>query len=479
MNNLPALVTLVGYALGLVAISVWATRKAKTEESFFLGERNLGPWVAGLAYAASSSSAWVLLGFSGFVYSVGPSALWMVPGILVGYAVVWLYAGPILQRSSRSEGHVTLSDFLSAGTSSRMAGCIRIAASIMIVFCFSYYIASQFQGAGVAFDGIFDTGLTTGVLLGAGIILIYTFLGGFLAVSLIDTLQGLLIGAVAIILPVVGLFYAGGIDGVSEAMATMPPVYSQPFGSAQGMAALGFVVGLSATGFGALGQPHLIAWIMAARDRKARVRGAGVAIVWAALVYTGMAVLGLAGRVIFGADAPAEGVFFEIANLALPTVLAGVIVAATLSAIMSTVDSQLLVAGAAISHDLRLGKLSGGREVLVSRLAVAGVCLAAVFVTLELPSTIFERTLFAWTALGASFGPTVVMRAAGYRAAGGAVLLSLLTGFAASVALEFVLPSGPGAVWARTVPWALAFLPLVLSAALQSSAGPARSSGKS
>jgi Na+/proline symporter len=97
MNNLPALVTLVGYALGLVAISVWATRKAKTEESFFLGERNLGPWVAGLAYAASSSSAWVLLGFSGFVYSVGPSALWMVPGILVGYAVVWLYAGPILQ----------------------------------------------------------------------------------------------------------------------------------------------------------------------------------------------------------------------------------------------------------------------------------------------------------------------------------------------------------------------------------------------
>lgn len=472
MDNLPALLTLVAYSLGLVGISLWATRQAKTEEDFFLGERNLGPWVAGLAYAASSSSAWVLLGFSGFVYSVGPSALWMVPGILVGYAVVWLYAGPVLQRASRSKGHVTLSDFLSEDASETMAGWIRIAASIMIVFCFSYYIASQFQGAGVAFDGIFDTGLSTGVLLGAGIILAYTFLGGFLAVSLIDTLQGVLIGVVAIVLPVVGFLHAGGLSGIQEAMAAMPPGYSNPFGTATGMAALGFVVGLTATGFGALGQPHLIAWIMAARDKQARVRGAGVAIVWAALVYAGMAVLGLAGRAIFGADAPAEGVFFEIADMALPTVLAGIIVAATLSAIMSTVDSQLLVAGAAISHDLRLGKLSGGREVLVSRLAVAFVCLAAVIVTLKLPSTIFERTLFAWTALGASFGPTVVVRAAGLRPAGAAVLASLLVGFAASVAYEFFLASGPGAVWARTVPWALAFVPLGIAAVLQKPAGP-------
>ena len=460
MENFPALITLLVYSAGLIGISLWVTRRAKTEESFFLGERDLGPWVAGLAYAASSSSAWVLLGFSGFVYVAGPSALWMVPGILIGYAVVWLWAGPVLQKASRDKGHLTLSDFLAEGAGRVQARWIKAAASIMIVFCFSYYIASQFQGAGVAFDGIFDTGLTTGVLLGAGIILAYTFLGGFLAVSLIDTIQGILIGVVAIILPIVGFLHAGGIEGISGALDAMPASYTAPFGSAVGWAALGLVVGLTATGFGALGQPHLISWIMAARDSKARVRGAGVAIVWAALVYTGMAVLGLSARSIFGADAPAEGVFFEIANTALPSVLAGVIVAATLSAIMSTVDSQLLVAGAAISHDLGLGKALSGKEVLVSRLAVAFVCLAAVIVTLKMPSTIFERTLFAWTALGASFGPTVVARAAGVRPAGAGVLASLLAGFLASVAYEFFLPSGPGSVWARTVPWALAFMAL-------------------
>jgi sodium/proline symporter len=462
MENLPALITLIAYSAGLIGISLWVTRRAKTEESYFLGERNLGPWVAGLAYAASSSSAWVLLGFSGFVYTVGPSALWMVPGILVGYAVVWLWAGPVLQKASREKGHVTLSDFLAEGAAGPIARMIRVAASIMIVFCFSYYIASQFQGAGVAFDGIFGTGLTFGVLLGAGIILAYTLLGGFLAVSLIDTIQGLLIGAVAIILPAVGFMHAGGIHGISEALDAMPSTYTGPFGVAVGWAALGFVVGSTATGFGSLGQPHLISWIMAARDTKARVRGAGVAIVWAALVYTGMAILGLAARSIFGANAPAEGVFFEIASTALPSVMSGVVVAATLSAIMSTVDSQLLVAGAAISHDLGLGKVFRGRDVLISRLAVAFVCLAAVFVTLQLPATIFERTLFGWTALGASFGPTVVARAAGFHPSGRAVLASLLSGFLSSIAYEFILPSGPGAVWARIVPWALAFVALAL-----------------
>ncbi|KCZ53352.1 hypothetical protein HY29_03785 [Hyphomonas beringensis] len=458
MGNLPALITLIVYSAGLIGLSLWVTSRARTEEGFFLGERNLGPWVAGLAYAASSSSAWVLLGFSGFVYQVGLSALWMVPGILLGYAVVWLWAGPLLQKTSREHGHVTLSDFLTQGADPHVARLIRIAASLMIVFCYSYYIASQFQGAGIAFDGVFGTGLQSGILLGAGIILAYTLLGGFLAVSLIDTIQGLLIGAVAIVVPAVGLLHAGGIEGVSIALNIAPSEFRAPFGTAVGWTALGFVIGSMATGFGALGQPHLISWIMAARDRKARVRGAGIAIVWAGLVYSGMAVLGLSARSIFGSDAPAEGVFFEIASTALPAILAGVVVAATLSAIMSTVDSQLLVAGAAISHDLGVAKIFPGKEVIVSRMAVAFVCLAAVVVTLRLPSTIFERTLFAWTALGASFGPAVIARAAGVRLSGIAVLASLLAGFGASAAYEFLLPSGPGAVWARTVPWALAFI---------------------
>ncbi len=323
----------------------------------------------------------------------------------------------------------------------------------MIAFCFSYYVAAQFQGAGIAFDGLFGTGLATGVIIGAAVIVAYTFLGGFLAVSLTDTIQGLLIAFVAVLLPTVAYLAAGGIEGIASALADTGPAYVTGFGGRTGWIATGFVVGLTATGFGALGQPHLIAWIMAARDKKARVTGAGIAIGWGALVYSGMAILGLSARAIFGDSAPAEGVFFELADTLLPTVLGGVIAAATLSAIMSTVDSQLLVAGAAVSHDLGLKRAFGGREVLVSRIAILVLSVIAVALTLVLPATIFERTLFAWTALGAAFGPTVIMRALGNSPSGKAVLASVLAGFAASLLFEFVLDAGPGDIWFRTLPW--------------------------
>lgn len=474
MNNLPALATLIFYGVVLFGIGFWASRRTQSSEGFLLGGRNLGPWVAGLAYAASSSSAWVLLGFSGFVYAAGPSAVWMVPGILIGYAVVWLWAGPVLQEASREKGHLTLTDFMSESAGPVTARAIQVSASLIIAFAFSYYVASQFQGAGVAFDGLFHIGLTPGILIGAIVILAYTFLGGFVAVSLIDTLQGILMAVVAIVLPAAALIAAGGPGGIVEAVAAMPDSYRDGFGGRMGWIAGGFVFGLFATGFGALGQPHLVSWIMAARDKSARVKGAGIAIGWGLLVYAGMAVLGLSARTILGADAPAEGVFFKLASELLPAIFAGVIAAATLSAIMSTVDSQLLVAGAAISHDLGVGKLFKGRDVLASRLAILLVCVSAVAITLSFPASIFERTLFAWTALGASFGPVVVVRALKLPVLGCGALASILAGFGASIGYEFWLPSGPGAVWARTVPWLLAFAALGIGHILENRFGGAQ-----
>lgn len=461
MDKVWVLATLIGYGAALLGIGLRASRKAGTQEAFLLAGRDLGPWVAGLAYAASTSSAWVLLGYSGFVFVAGPSALWMVPGILAGYAAVWLGAGPVLQRASREAGHLTLTDFLAEDAGPGSARAIRVLASAMIAFCFSYYVASQFQGAGVAFTGLFDISLGTGVLIGAAVILAYTFLGGFLAVSLIDTIQGLLMALVAVGLPTLAFVAAGGFPGIAAALAERPDAYRDAFGGRAGLMAAGLVIGLGATGFGALGQPHLAAWIMAARDRSARIRGAAVAITWGFLVYSGMAVLGLSAHALFDGTVAPEGIFFAAAADLLPPALAGVIAAATLSAIMSTVDSQLLVAGGAVSHDLGLERVFPGRAVLMSRLAIVGVCAAAIILTFALPSTIFERTLFAWTALGASFGPAVVVRAVGIRPGGRAVVLSMALGFAGSLAYEFALPGGPGDAFARTVPWALAFLPVL------------------
>ncbi len=346
MHNAAALLTLIAYAVVLAGIGLWASRKARSKDAFLLGERSLGPVVAGLAYAASTSSAWVLLGFSGFVYIAGVSALWMVPGILLGYLAVWLFAGRTLQEASRARGHLTLTAFLAEDAGPRTARAIRIAASLLIAFCFSWYVAAQFQGAGQAFDGLFGTGLTGGILIGAAIIGLYTLIGGFHAVSIIDTLQGLLIAVVAILLPAAALSAAGGFSGLGAGLSEAPPAYLAPFSDWSGWFAAGLVIGHTATGFGALGQPHLVAWIMAARHRKARVTGAAVATGWGLLVYSGMAILGLSARVLTGGSEAPEGIFFQMAQDLLPAILAGIIAAAILSAIMSTVDSQLLVAGA-------------------------------------------------------------------------------------------------------------------------------------
>ena len=462
MANLDALITLILYSAGLVGIGFWASKSAKSEDSFILADRGLGSVVAGLAYAASTSSAWVLLGFSGFVYAIGPSAMWMVPGILVGYAIVWFWSGPVLQNDTKEKNHLTLTDFVTQYTSPGFGKWIRIAASLMIAFSFSWYIAAQLQGAGQAFDDLFDSGIALGVIIGAVLILIYTFLGGFVAVSVVDTLQGVLIGVVAIILPTAAFLHVGGLPAFTEMLNSAPASFSGAFGDRAGLAALGFVVGLSATGFGALGQPHLVAWIMAAKDKKARVEGGLIACSWGAVVYTGMGVLGLAARIIFGDNGVNEGIFFGSATELLPGVFAGIIAAATLSAIMSTVDSQLLVAGAALSHDLGLVKLAPQRKLLISRLSIGLVCVIAIGVTLLLPSSIFERVLFAWVALGATFGPIVVARTIGWKPRNGYLLAAMLTGLFLSLALTFGLASGPGGVWTTIAPWAGSFAILLI-----------------
>ncbi len=463
MANLDALITLIIYSAGLIGIGFWASKNAQSEDAFILADRSLSSVVAGLAYAASTSSAWVLLGFSGFVYAIGPSAMWMVPGILAGYAVVWFWSGRVLQEDTAEHDHLTLTDFVSQHTDSPTIGrLIRIAASLIIAFSFSWYIAAQLQGAGQAFNDLFDSSLALGVVIGAALILVYTFLGGFVAVSIVDTVQGALIGIVAVILPAIAFFHVGGFSAFTEMLAEAPPSFSSAFGDRAGLAALGFVIGLSATGFGALGQPHLVAWIMAARDKRARIEGGAIACAWGAIVYTGMGVLGLAARIMFGESGVNEGVFFGSATELLPGIFAGIVAAATLSAIMSTVDSQLLVAGAALSHDLGLARLAPKRKVLISRLAIILVYIAAVGVTLLLPSSIFERVLFAWVALGATFGPIVVARTIGWTPRNGYLLASMLTGFFLSLALTFLLASGPGGIWTTIAPWVGSFAILTM-----------------
>ena len=398
-----------------------------------------------------------LLGYTGFVAGIGISALWMVPGILAGYAVVWLWLGPWLNRTSREEGHLTALDVIAAGAEGNLKRAIKIVAASMILFCFSFYIAAQFQGAGAALADVFAIKTSTAVIVGAGVILAYTFLGGFWAVSITDTLQGMAIAAIAAILPIATFFAAGGFEGIATGLAKEASSITAPFGANTGWTVVGFLFGLSAIGFGALGQPHLLTWVMAVRDRKARLQGAAVAIGWGALVYAGMSIIALSARAMGEAGAPlGESIVFDAAQNLLPGILPALVYAAILSAIMSTVDSQLLVASAAASRDIGLGKFLPGKEVLATRAVIVALCVGAVLLTLYLPATIFGRVLFAWTALGAAFGPIVVARATGREPSGVVVLAAMICGFGLAVYFNQFADAGPGAWKERILPWVAA-----------------------
>ena len=425
------LVTLVIYKLGLIGVGLWASRRVGDEADFFLAGQGLGAWTAGLSYAASTSSAWVLLGFTGAVFSQGLSALWLVPGIFGGYLLTWLVIGPRLNAETRERGHITIVDFLGADAAGAVRLAIRRASAAIILFCFVFYIASQFQAAGNALADAFGMGAAEAVLVGAGVIVIYCFLGGFWAASVTDAVQAVVMVAACLMVPLALVIHLGGPGAVAAGLReAASPDWASPTAGRVGLMGAGLAMGLLGTGLGALGQPQLLNRIMAVRSQGERVRAALVTIGWGAVIYSGLVVLALSARA--GAlDAGTESVIFVAARLTLPGVLAGIVTAAVLSAVMSTVDSLLLASASAVSRD---SDIRFANPLLAGRLAMVGVAVVAVALTLTLPADIFSRVLFAWVALGAAFGPTVLVRSLGWRVRPAMVLAAILGGFAVAVA---------------------------------------------
>ncbi|MCW5724006.1 MAG: sodium/proline symporter [Maricaulaceae bacterium] len=474
--NITVLVTLIAYKLVLIGVGLWAARLNRTESDFFLAGRALGPWVAGLSYAASTSSAWVLLGYTGFIYAAGLSALWMVPGILGAYAVVWLWFGPRARAETAAEGHVTLADFMAARTRGAARRAIAWVSALLILFCFIFYIAAQFGAAGIAFESQFALGRVESILIGAGVVLFYSLIGGFWAVSVTDTIQGAIMALIAVALPAAAVIAAGGpVEIFHTLAATAPEGYLDFTGGRAGFILLGFAMGLAGIGLGALGQPQLFSRLMAVKDEASRKRGFLVAIVWGVTVHAGMAALALAGRALVGAGEDGEALFYRVAADLLPPVLAGVVIAAVLSAVMSTVDSLLVATSAAVAHDMGAARRWPGREVAVGRIVMAVLCALAVAMAMAVPASIFDRVLFSWSALGAAFGPVIAVRVMGAEPRAGAILAAMLLGFGVS-ALFFTLRSLgadgggvigllgelarlPGAPFERVFPWVA---PLIL-----------------
>ncbi len=452
------LITLISYQVALVAIGIWAGRRTKDNEDFFLGGRGLGPTVAAISYAASSSSAWTLIGFSGITFKLGLSAFWFVPCILMGHYISWTWLAPRLMAESKEKDLLTITDVLIGNITGPMRAGIVLAASFFVVVGFTFYVAGQFHASGTTFSSSFGISFSNSVFLGAGIILIYTLLGGFWAVSVTDTLQGLLMVVIAIFLPIVALDAVGGFSGLMAGIeATMPPSGASFMGDQSLSGFSLFLLGFASLAIGAIGQPQLLIRFMALRDMKALKRGRTIALTWFTVVFLSMFIVGLSGHVLLNNVSDPESVFFALTTMLFPGILAGVVTAAILSAIMSTADSQLLVAASVVAHDLGLERRFGLSPILISRIAITLLCLGAVWVTLQLPSDVFSRVAFAWTSLGSAFGPIIIIRVLRYPTRPGAVLSAMLLGFSLTVYFHFY-PQNPPDIFERFVPFVLALM---------------------
>ncbi|MDZ7644994.1 MAG: sodium/proline symporter [Woeseiaceae bacterium] len=434
---------------------MWASRRNTSVADFYLAGRGLGAWIAAISASASSSSAWTLLGVSGAAYAWGLPALWLFPATVGGFLLNWLWVAPRLRRLASAEDAVTLSTVLAPATLGNARYTILRVAGAIIVFSFVFYVASQFEAAGKAFESVFGLSKEASILTGSAIVLAYTLLGGFWAVSVTDTIQGLLMFCAAVLLPAAALVAVGGPAGLAAGLHAAGTAGS-PLAGLPAVAGVVFVLGILGIGIGYPGQPHVVNRFMALRDETSLRHGRAIAIGWAVLVYAGMLLLGLSARVLYADLGDPEQVLFHAAAELLPAIVAGVMLAAVLSAIMSTADSQLLVAASAISHDWRLAGGVRDETLHRSRLTVVAVLVLATILALVWRADIFSRVLFAWAALGAAFGPLLLLRLAGREITARGTLAAMLTGFGLTVAISW-LPDAPGDAAERVLPFIAAF----------------------
>lgn len=449
------LITLILYKLMLIGIGFWASKRTQTTEDFFIGGKTLGPWVAAISSSASASSAWSLLGVSGAAYVMGYSALWLFPAVISGYLFNWLWLAPRIHRFSAQRGAITLTELLAGA--GPWAGRIVWLCTFAIVFSFSFYIAAQFQAAGSTFASSFDMKPDNAIILGTVIILIYTLLGGFWAVSVTDTVQGMLMAMTALLLPIAAMYQVGGIGelvaGLSVSFTAEQLSWSGPHSGWMGFA---FVLGMLGVGLGYPGQPHVANRFMALTDQHAIRIAKFIGISWAVIVFGGMLLLGLCARLLVPDAANNEQVLFGVTTLLFHPIVAGFIIAAVLSAIMSTADSQLLVAASSLSYDVKKD-LSATKSLILSRLAVTGMCLISMLIALYAPQEIFSRVLFAWAAIGSAFAPLLIILLLGKHVKGAYRFAAILVGFTLTVYFNWQ-ENSPGDVMERVVPFVIALV---------------------
>jgi len=401
-------------AIMILIGAVSAKIRTGSLSDFFLGGRKMKDWVVALSAVVSGRSAWLVLGMSGMAYTMGLSSVWAVVGYILVELFLFMFMGKRLRRYTQATESITLPDFFEARFKDRLHVLRIISVAIIVVFMVAY-VAAQFNAGGKAISASFGLTTTQGLWLTAIIVLAYTMLGGFFAVSITDVVQALFMMLGLVILPAVAIANFGGLGEVLEALRAQEVSLLSPW-------TIGLIgaVGFLGIGLGSPGNPHILVRYMSSESPQGLRRAALLGTFWNVVMAWGAIFVGLVGRAYFplkaqlpGADT--ERLFPHLAAQHLHPVLFGLTVAAVFAAIMSTADSQLLVAASGVTRDIyqkmfRRGKtISERRMVFLSRMAVLLLTFVAIGLGAAGKELVFWLVLFAWGGLGASFGPAVIL----------------------------------------------------------------------
>ena len=434
--NTPMVVTFLVYILGMVVIGLLAYRRTNNFDDYILGGRSLGSVVTALSAGASDMSGWLLMGLPGAIFISGISESWIAIGLTLGAYLNWkLVAGRLRVHTEANNNALTLPDYFTSRFEDK-SKLLRIISAIVILVFFTIYCASGIVAGARLFESTFGMSYETALWAGAAATIVYTFIGGFLAVSWTDTVQASLMIFALILTPVIVIMAVGGIDTSMLVIEAKNPAYVDMFKGLNLVA----ILSLLGWGLGYFGQPHILARFMAADSHHTIRHARRISMTWLILCLAGTIAVGFFGIAYFtnnptlagNVSENGERVFIELAKILFNPWIAGILLSAILAAVMSTLSCQLLVCSSAITEDLYKAFLRKGasqRELVwVGRLMVLVVALVAIALAANPENRVLGLVSYAWAGFGAAFGPVILISVMWSRMTRNGALAGMLVG---------------------------------------------------
>ena len=411
--DIPVLISFVSYMLVMIGIGFYFYFKTEDLSDYVLGGRSLGPGVTALSAGASDMSGWLLLGLPGMMYTGGLAGSWIAVGLIIGAFLNWHYvAKPLRVYTHHLNDAITIPDYFSNRFEDK-GNVLRIVTAVVILLFYTLYTSSGLVAGAKLFEATFNLDYATALIIGSFVIVSYTFLGGYNAVSWTDFIQGILMMLALVVTPVVVIYEIGGVSEGLRMIAEIDPTHLDIFSGASIIS----VVSLMAWGLGYFGQPHILVRFMSIRHENELKHAKRIGMSWMILSVIGSLAVGFFGLAYVISEGielkDSEKIFITLSQLVFNPWIAGFLLAAILAAIMSTVDSQLLVSSSVLTRDLYhaiLRKKASNRELVwVGRLTVIVIAVIAWSISIDENSSVLQLVSYAWAGFGAAFGPLIIL----------------------------------------------------------------------